>query len=528
MKKRNPRAFPRAGAFLWILLLPALFCGRSNPDAELQGTRTDRLPKLFPEMDGTVVPPNIAPMNFRIDETGDAYAVRITGSGSADWRTRTGDPRIRIPIGKWRALLSGNRGGRIAIQVMARNRDGAWSLFSSVTLRIADEPIDPFLVYRRIGPVYEYWNKLALMQRNLENFDETAVLDNNDLGTTCVNCHAFGKNDPERMMFHMRKGPGTGLMLVRGKTVRKINTQTAFNDPTSFPSWHPDGNRLAFSTNRFKQFFHELGENRDVIDIASDLVIYDIPSNTITTDPRIASPDWLETQPEWSADGKTLFFCRAARPKTGPNAYNDYLTLKYDLMGIDFDPATGAWGEIRSVLSSKNTGLSIAWPRASPDGRFLLMAMTEFGNFTTFRPTADLHLLDLGTGRVTKPDINSNRAESWPSWSSDGRWVVFSSKRVNGIVTLPFFSYMDGEGVMHRPFLLPQKDPSRYATDVFNFHLPELIRRPIPLKARDFIKSAYDNENVLQAGLDPKLPVPAKAKKEDASGMWSPGVLPVN
>jgi dipeptidyl aminopeptidase/acylaminoacyl peptidase len=527
MRRRNPFAIPQVGAFLAIALLSAWFCKCSRPDAELQGVQTDRLPKLFPEMDGTVIPPNLAPMNFRIDETGDAYSIRIAGGGSAAWQTRTGDPRIRIPLRKWRALLSQNRGGRIAILVMARNQDGTWSRFRSVTLRITDDPVDPFLVYRRIGPVYEYWNKLSLVQRNLENFDETAVLDNRDLGTACVNCHAFLNNDPERMMFHLRKGPGTGLMLVQGKTVRMINTKTAFNDHTSFPSWHPDGNRLAFSTNKFKQFFHALGENRDVIDIASDLVVYDIPINRITADPRIASPDWLETQPEWSADGKTLFFCRAAVPKPGPNAYNDYLSLKYDLMGIDFDPVTGAWGEIRTVLSSQKTGLSIAWPRASPDGRFLLLAMTEFGNFTTFRPTADLYLMDLRTGQVTKPDINSDRAESWHSWSSDGRWVVFSSKRVNGIVTLPFFSYVDKDGVMHKPFLLPQKDPSRYVTDVFNFHLPQLIKRPIPLKAYDFVKSAYDDENMLQAGLDPKLPVP-KAKKEEPSVMWAPGVLPTN
>jgi len=84
---------------------------------------------------------------------------------------------------------------------------------------------------------------------------------------------------------------------------------------------------------------------------------------------------------------------------------------------------------------------------------------------------------------------------------------------------------VDRGGVMHKPFLLPQADPSAYVTEVFNFHLPQLIRRRIPLKAGEFIRSDYDQENILQAKLDPRLPVP-KAKKEDASAMWSPGLLP--
>jgi hypothetical protein len=496
-------------------------CGASGPDPSSSADRTNRLPALFPDLDGTVIPPNLAPMNFRIDEKGRSFDVRFTGHGPVSLSLRTKDPRVRIPARKWRALLSENRGGAIAIDIRAEVTGGKAVRFKPVTVGIAADPIDPFLVYRRIGPVYEYWNKMALIERNLENFEETTVLDNRDLGTTCMHCHAFRKNDPERMIFHFRKGPGTGMMLAEGGTLRKISTKTAFNDHVSFPSWHPDGSRLAFSTNKFKQFFHTLGENRDVIDIASELVIYDIPSNTITTDLRIASPEWLETQPEWSADGRTLFFCRAAVPKPGPNVYNGYLTLKYDLMGIDFDPATGSWGELRTVLSSAQTGLSIAWPKASPDGRFLLLAMTEYGNFTTFRPTADLYLMDLRTGRISKPEINSDRAESWHSWSSDGRWAVFSSKRVDGVVCLPFFSYMDRDGVMHKPFLLPQRDPSGYVTEVFNFHMPQLITRRIPLKACDFIRSDYDQENIVQAKADPKLPIP-KAKKDGGSPLWSP------
>jgi hypothetical protein len=92
---------------------------------------------------------------------------------------------------------------------------------------------------------------------------------------------------------------------------------------------------------------------------------------------------------------------------------------------------------------------------------------------------------------------------------------------VDGVVCLPFFSYTDRDGVMHKPFLLPQRDPSAYVTEVFNFHMPQLITGRIPLKACDFIRSDYDQENIVQAKADPKLPIP-KAKKDGGSPLWSP------
>jgi len=75
----------------------------------------------------------------------------------------------------------------------------------------------------------------------------------------------------------------------------------------------------------------------------------------------------------------------------------------------------------------------------SPDGRYILFCKSGHGNLTIWQPESDLYLLDLKTGIVSKPDINSNKSESFHTWSSTGRWIVFSSRRDDGLLyTRPY------------------------------------------------------------------------------------------
>ena len=70
-------------------------------------------------------------------------------------------------------------------------------------------------------------------------------------------------------------------------------------------------------------------------------------------------------------------------------------SVKYDLVRISYDIGQDKWGEPETVLSSKDTGLSIAMPRVSPDGRWLLFCMCEYGYFPTWQQSSDLYIMDL-------------------------------------------------------------------------------------------------------------------------------------
>jgi hypothetical protein len=511
------KLFPVLIRFIECIAFLALSCGR--PSA-VQWTETQTLPRILPDITDGTIPPNITPLNFKILESGDSYEVRISGNDGASIRIRTGSQGIRIPEKKWKALLKRNSGDTLQIEIFVKS-EGRWNRFQPFSLIVAKEPIDTHLVYRQIGPVYMYWNKIKLVERNLTNFVARDLMNNRDHGTMCMNCHAFAAGNPERMMVHIRRGPGTGMLLSDSGKLSNIDTKTDFNPPAAMPAFHPDGSRIAFSVNQFKQFFHALGENRDVVDLASDIILYDIPSNTITTTPDLAAPDWLETWPAWSADGKTLYFCRSPQPEKWNMPYSEIMKIRYDLAAVDFDPATGKFGTVRTVLSAEETGKSISEPRVSPDGKFLLFCMADYGNFFTFRESSDLYMRDLKSGEFRRAECSSDRAETWHSWSSNSRWIVFSSKRYDGVMTRPCFAYVDKEGRTRKPFALPHEDPEYYEVDMFNYHLPELITGPVPNSESDFIKAAYDLEHQIPVHLDPAVQVPENQAKPPE--MWLPG-----
>ena len=449
-------------------------------------------------------------MNFIINEKGNNYCVKISSKNGNSIEITSNNPKIIIPFGKWKDLLSQNHGQNLRIELYTENPDGKWNKFNDINNQIANENIDNHLAYRLIHPGHNLWNKLGIYQRNLENFDEEPILLNRATDKSCMNCHSFCNNDPGRMLLHLRAGPANGTLIITPDKMVKVNTATDFNKAGAYPAWHPSGKLIAMSVNKLTIFFHSVGESRDVIDHASDIFLYLIDSNMVTTCPDISSPDQLETFPAWSPDGKYLYFCSAPKIESfmeGEDGKDDmfYNKIRYDLMRISYNIKDGSWGKLETVLSSAKTGMSITEPRVSPDGNYLLFTMADYGNFPIYLKSSDVYLLDLKTGKYFKPNINSDRVESFHSWSSNSRGFVFSSKREDGFLARPYFSYFDKEGKAHKPFVLPQEDPDFYNSFLFTFNVPELIKGPVTVSPQQLIKTAYSSDKFLQARLDPKV-----------------------
>jgi hypothetical protein len=80
-------------------------------------------------------------------------------------------------------------------------------------------------------------------------------------------------------------------------------------------------------------------------------------------------------------------------------------------------------------------------------------------------------------------------AASYHSFSSNGRWVVFSSRRDDGNYTRLYIAYFDSDGRLHTPFLLPQRSP-RYYTELFrSYNVPEFLARPVSPTLNDLTKA---------------------------------------
>jgi hypothetical protein len=81
----------------------------------------DKAPRIRPDYAETIIPPNIAPLNFLVKEPAAQYLVKIysTTGDTIDVFTKT--PAIIIPIRPWKKLLTANRGGKLHFDVYANN-----------------------------------------------------------------------------------------------------------------------------------------------------------------------------------------------------------------------------------------------------------------------------------------------------------------------------------------------------------------------------------------------------------------------
>ena len=450
-------------------------------------TNTDKVLAVFPNYAGATIPLNIAPLNFYIeDSNSEKHLVRLV-AGKDSFDVKCGQ-KVNIPQRKWKKLLKNHAGETLNIRLFSKIGND-WMKHPDLTLQIAAEPIDPYLVYRLIEPGYEFWGEMGIYQRNLENFTETPILINTLMDGNCMNCHSFSRNNPEKMLFHLRVQHGGTLFINEGE-ISKINTKTPNAISAAvYPRWHPDGRFVAFSVNKTSQVFHSSHENLvEVYDSASDLIIYDTKTNTLTTPPRIQSSSRLETYPEWSPDGKTLYFC-SARTLKMPDHYS---SLKYDLFSVDFNPETGEIGAVvDTIFKASDIGKSVAFPRISSDGKNIMLCLSDFGTFPIWHKENDLYLLNLETREISNLlEVNSDESDSYHSWSSNGRWFVFSSRRLDGLYTRPYIAYFDSSGKAHTPFLLPQKDPLFYRDFIKSYNVPELVTGKVKQNIRTIERAA--------------------------------------
>jgi hypothetical protein len=173
-------------------------------------------------------------------------------------------------------------------------------------------------------------------------------------------------------------------------------------------------------------------------------------------------------------------------------------------MRVSYDITTDHWGQPEMLVSSQETALSACQPKVSPDGRFLLFTMCQYGNFPIYQSNSDLYLMDLASRQFRRLSINSDQADSWHSWSSNSRWVVFSSKRIDGLFSRPHLTYVDQSGEFHTAFVLPQRDPGFYESCLNTFNVPEFMTGPVTVKERDLAQAvAKPRKIIVPAGAAP-------------------------
>lgn len=456
-----------------ILLLTS--CKSYHPAEKYEA----QCPNIYPDYTSVTLPPNIAPPNFVIQEEGNSYQAEFGIVGEpTTFVVCDNEGQVSIPQKQWKNLLEKAKGKNIFIRISIQ-KDQEWTSYADIVNTISPYPVDNYLVYRLLYPGYELWNEMGIYQRELCSYEETAIVENRNFNKQCVNCHTFNQQSSDDMMMHVRGTQGGTLIRHKGNT-EKVNPKAeGFKYAPTYSSWHPSGKFIAFSTNGVKQMFHSSGKKLiEVSDYGSDLMIYQVEKHYSFTDSLVHNDAYMETYPAWAPDGKTLYFCRAQGYHE--NMYPD--SIHYDLCRIGFDAATEKLGTPEVIFQASAQNKSVSFPCVSPNGQYLMFTLSDYGNFSIWHPESDLYLMDLSSFEITcLTNVNSDDVESYHSWSSNGHWFVFSSKRIDGLWAHPHFASFNPEtGETGKPFILPQKDPLFYDNYTLSYNRPELIKKPVP------------------------------------------------
>ena len=89
--------------------------------------------------------------------------------------------------------------------------------------------------------------------------------------------------------------------------------------------------------------------------------------------------------------------------------------------------------------------------------------------------------------------LNSPESESYPSFSSNGRWIMTASRRDDGNYTRPYISYFDAQGKCHKAFAVPQEDPELNTLLLRSYNRPEFMKEKVKFTPQQFATKAQED-----------------------------------
>lgn len=484
--------------FLIPVLCSILVFGCGSPTIIQADDESPTQLEILPDYSDVVFPANIAPINFVIDTTFEKFQVVISSSaqGVAPIVLHGSEQQVDIPLSQWEKFRRDALGADFTISISLQNAQKRWTAYPVITNYLSKDSIDNYLTYRLIRPGYELFHRMGIYQRDLSSFDEDPIIENHSTLDRCMNCHSYAQQSADNMMLHVRGKDGGTIIRKGGKTYKVTGSAGDMITKATYPNWHPSGKFIGFSANLVQQIFHLAGSKSiEIIDSDSDIVIYDIERNAMITSEQVYGDAYRETYPDFSPDGRTIYFCRSKPMKEYAGAIDSIL---YSLCRASFDPTTGKIGDVTVLIDADSLGLSIAFPKPSPDGKYLMFNTLKYGVFPVHHPNAELNILDLASGEYAPATIlNSPFSESYHSWSNTGRWYVLSSKRLDGQWARPFFAHFDPEtGKFAKPFLMPQKRYDEYIDQINSYNIPQFVTSKIKNTKEITDISAQESEPV--------------------------------
>jgi Flp pilus assembly protein TadD len=482
-------------------------CDREPTTQEIMAAAADtgeaRLRITYP-LEGTLFPPeSVAPTFVWQDEIGhvDRWYVVVRNAAGEDVLSASVDaPRWQPPEESWRRIKQESSERDAEVIVAGVNRAKRARVLSSarVHIRTSQDPVGDALFYREVPlPFLTAVQDPSRIRWRFGTIDLESgppiVLQNLPV---CGNCHSFADN-----------GRVLGLDVDYGNdkgayAVIPVSSHMVMNDEKII-TWSdykrgdgeltfgllsrvsPTG-RYVISTVKDRSVFVAIPDimiSQLFFPIKGILVVYDRETKAYSPLPGADDPEYVQSNAVWSPDGKEIVFARAKAyhsqhldqknsalvdEKDVPEFTVEKQPFRYDLYRVPFNDGKG--GTPEPLQGASRNGMSNFFPKYSPDGKWIVFCKAE--SYMLLQPDSELYIIPAGGGVARRLRYNTARMNSWHSWSSNSRWLVFSSK-VNTAYTQLFLTHIDDDGNDSPPVLLERfTSPDRAA------NIPEFVKLP--------------------------------------------------
>ncbi len=186
------------------------------------------------------------------------------------------------------------------------------------------------------------------------------------------------------------------------------------------------------------------------------LCTYNRQARTFESLPGADDPQYVQSNPAWSPDGKYIVFARAKayNLKDTEGKGKVLLTRKecreftedgkpflFDLYRIPFNEGKG--GKPEPIEGASNNGMSNFFAKYSPDGKWIVFCKAK--SYMLLQPDSELYIMPAEGGKPRRLRANTSRMNSWHSFSPNGKWLVFSSKAYSDYTQL-CLTHIDQQG----------------------------------------------------------------------------------
>jgi len=459
-------------------------------------------------LDETLFPPEIAPPILRWDDNSSSNMWLISISFQGDegrMNVLANESRWTPEREQWQNIKKRSLEKDAEVTILGVKRETSAKIISAgrIRIRTSKDEVGAPLFYREVNlPFVDAVKDPSQIRWRFGDISSPQqppiVLENLPV---CGNCHSFSeRGDILAMDVDYANSKGSYVIT---RTAEEVIFATSdiitWNDYKKedgeqtfglLSQVSPEG-RFVVSTVKDKSVFvpmPPLAFSQLFFPVKGILCTYDRQARTFESLPGADDPQYVQSNPTWSPDGKYIVFARAkAHDLKDTEGRGKVLLTRdeckeftedgkpflFDLYRIPFNERKGGIPE--PIEGASNNGMSNFFAKYSPDGKWIVFCKAK--SYMLLQPDSELYIIPAEGGKARRLRANTSRMNSWHSFSPNGKWLVFSSKAYSDYTQL-CLTHIDQQGNSSPAVLLENfTAPDRAA------NIPEFVHaKPTAIK----------------------------------------------